>query len=239
MPKQNAKAQLLILAVADRAAALPPSHMWGDKHMLRRIGLMVCLSLLTSCDQIGNRYEITKDQSGRTLRLDKRTGEVAVIEGERIAPIRSAKDVDAEKQVTTRSLADAKNYPPVPLHQLGVNAVLRTSWQDGKLLYAVTFKSLNADVPKPSADQAGMQAGKAESAPDKTKQADWHRFDRTSFWLVLEDTPFELARVPLSTYNIWDDNEKVIGKEAKGSIVMSSDTYTRIDVWNMMWSGSR
>ena len=86
-----------------------------------------------------NRYEITKDQSGRTLRLDKRTGEIAVIEGERIAPIRDAKAVDAEKATKVGDLARVKNYPPLRPSNFGVEASLLTSWQDGKLLYALDF----------------------------------------------------------------------------------------------------
>ena len=236
------------------------------------VALLGCLSLLTSCDQIGNRYEITKDQSGRTLRLDKRTGEVAVIEGERIVPIRSAKDADAEKQIVVKSLADAKSFPSIELHPFGLNAELQTSWQDGKLRYSVIFKPV---VPKPRAEEflgskknadeflgkapdwASEPAAKADGkqkkaaarakeytgpviplakADGKQKEAtDWSRFEKHSFWLVLEDVPFELAREPLRSYSLWNKTEEVFGKEAKGSIVMSSETYRRINVWNLMW----
>lgn len=79
---------------------MPNTHSNRRALSLRRAALILAtLTIgLSACDQIStSRYEITKDQSGRTLRLDKRTGEIAVVEGERIAPIGDAKTVDAEK----------------------------------------------------------------------------------------------------------------------------------------------
>src|SRR4051812_6484372 len=111
--------------------------------------LFVCVALaMCGCDQLeGNRYEIIKDQAGRTLRLDKRTGAVSVIEGERIVPVRSAKDVEQERSVTSAELGKAKSYRLVPLPQWGVQATLRMSWQDGRLLYAESLRAKGAESP--------------------------------------------------------------------------------------------
>jgi hypothetical protein len=40
---------------------------------------------MSSCDQ--NHYEIKEDKTGRIVRLDRRTGEVAVLEGDVPHPV--------------------------------------------------------------------------------------------------------------------------------------------------------
>ena len=199
------------------------------------IPLLVALAALSGCDQLSpSRYEVTKDQSGRTLRLDKRTGEVAVIEGERISPIRDSKTVDTERERRANDLARAKSYPVIALQQFGLEASLRTSWQDDKLLYAVTF----GPIDKMGAKKDGATATSAANAlkpVTKPANPDWTKFKRHTWTLILEDTPFELAQTKLSFARMVDENEKTLGHEAKGGIAMSSETYKRIDVWNVMW----
>jgi len=55
--------------------------------------LFALLSLgLTACDELerryGTRYELKQDEQGRMIRLDKRTGEVAIVEGDRLVPLK-------------------------------------------------------------------------------------------------------------------------------------------------------
>ena len=45
-----------------------------------------------ACDQ--NRYELKDDRSGRTIRLDKRTGEIVVIAGDRLTRLKSVEEQD-------------------------------------------------------------------------------------------------------------------------------------------------
>ena len=212
---------------------------FGALNFHARLGVaaafLLSVTALTACDQISNRYEITKDQTGRTLRLDKRTGEISVIEGERIVPVRSGKDVDQEKAMSTRTLATAKDFPNVALPQFGVEAQLRTSWQDGKLLYALSFRP---GTPKPAADtENGEGAKQTADKPKSTKSSstDWVRVKGYQYFLLLEDVPFQLARETLTFTEVVNDSEKTIGMDAKGSIPMSSDTYRRIDLWNVEW----
>ena len=56
--------------------------------------LLLSLFALSSCDQFGNRYEISKDQKGRTVRLDKRTGEIAIVEDDKILLLKDAKEFE-------------------------------------------------------------------------------------------------------------------------------------------------
>ena len=90
-------------------------------------------------------------------------------------------------------------------------------------------------VKKPAAK------GTAEGNPGKTSASttDWSRFNNHTWTLVLEDSPFELATQPLSFARMLDVDYKVGSYEAKGNIAMSSETYRRIDSWNVMWRQRR
>lgn len=61
--------------------------------------VLVILTLgLAACDELetryGSRYELKQDARGRTIRLDKRTGEVVVIQGGKLVPIELANQQD-------------------------------------------------------------------------------------------------------------------------------------------------
>jgi hypothetical protein len=76
-----------------------------------RFLLLPPLLLLCACNQTGQavpqqddgRFEFKQDQQGRTLRLDKGTGEIAVVEGTRVIPLKS----DAPQTGPTR-----RDQPP-------------------------------------------------------------------------------------------------------------------------------
>jgi hypothetical protein len=199
---------------------------------------IVAVCLVAACDQISpSRYEITRDQSGRTLRLDKRTGEIAVVEGERIAPIRDANTVQAEQSARADNLAKAKAYPALPLNTFGFEATLRTSWQDGKLLYFVRLapKKFDPSTARPAQEVALAPSSEPVAKAAKRTPIDWSKFERHTWTLLLEDAPFELAKETLTFTGVVDDDGKIDSREAKGSIAMSSESYRRVDSWNVMW----
>lgn len=203
---------------------------------LRSTPFLIALVALSGCDQISpSRYELTKDQSGRTLRLDKRTGEVAVVEGERISPIRDAKTVEAEKSTKTNDLAKAKPFSDISVTTFGFDATLRTSWQDEKLLYFVRFQAPKSRGFQPLDATARSEGDPPAKTAPKPAPVDWSKFGRYTWTLLLEDAPFELAKQSLNFTGVVDDNGKIYSQEAKGSIAMSSETYRRIDNWNVMW----
>lgn len=197
------------------------------KTVLHWLVVGLAIPVLLGCDEapFGNRYEISKDQSGRTLRLDKRTGDIAIVDGDRIIHLRDAKDADAARKTDDDALARAKAWPKVDLPQFGVDIWLQTSWQDGVLLYWVRFEPMRK---KTTSDEVAATS----------KTFDDTKLLRRTFTLILEDAPFELATQRLTLTRVVDDAGKPIGREAKGKIQMSKDVYRRIDSWNVSWTTS-
>jgi hypothetical protein len=119
---------------------------------MRLLALAAILILLLGCER-SERYEMTKDGRGRTIRLDKKTGEVAVIQDDRIVVLKDQKEFDAEHRKVD-NLADPKPWPTIDIPQLGnVKASVTTAWRDEKLLYQFSIwpisSALEAAVKKP------------------------------------------------------------------------------------------
>lgn len=106
------------------------------KYSMTALIAMWCALALTSC---GDRYELAQDKEGRTIRLDKRTGEVAVIVGDRLVIAKTPEQVEAEETDARQEaevLGSPKNWPQQTLKQIGVTtASLTTAWKDGSLRY--------------------------------------------------------------------------------------------------------
>jgi len=215
---------------------------------------------LVGCDQISqsNRYEISKDQTGRTLRIDKRTGDIAVIEGEKITPLRDAKEIDTNRVSEDVALARMKEFPNVKVQHMVLEATLRTSWQDGKVLYSVDLLPLdlasnsaidlsalndpasqNSKEPRDETKGQEAKAGPSTKSDKAKKAAKLTQFKghvlRHAFSVHLEDVPFELMRDDLRFSSVVDDSGETIAYNAKGSLPMSKEAYKRIDTWNLKW----
>lgn len=166
-----------------------------------------------------NRYEMTKDSSGRTVRLDKKTGEMAVMENDQIAVLKNRKEIeqDAKKIIP---LNTPKEWPAFSIPQLGdLHLTLTTLWRDNRLAYQLFVfpysKKLETEIKK----------------------------TYSSFGLNIEfyDTNgFKVATINLPirqfTRNLSEKGETV-GISANDSISMSSSSYTQISSWNVLWYG--
>jgi len=73
----------------------------------RLLGVCLVSILLSACDQPsasdGERFQLTQDSRGRTIRLDKVTGETAILEGDRFVPVVTGKGSSASGSVRPRS----------------------------------------------------------------------------------------------------------------------------------------
>src|SRR5262245_2789159 len=70
---------------------------------------------LAGCDQLGGRYELSKDSKGRTIRLDKRTGEMVIVDGDKIVSLKEASEVDRKEKEETTKVGEFKYWPPLQL----------------------------------------------------------------------------------------------------------------------------
>jgi hypothetical protein len=109
----------------------------GGKVLISRCAVVVPLLLIAACGD-GDRYEISKEPSGRTVRLDKKTGEIAVIEGHEIKVLKDPKLLEKEKE-DQRSLAKPRYWPAIENPNLNVRFTLKTSWRDGEMFYELAF----------------------------------------------------------------------------------------------------
>jgi hypothetical protein len=191
--------------------------------------------LLSGCDQLGNRYEISKDQKGRTVRLDKRTGEIAIVEDDKIILVKDAKDLEGREKQALDRVGKFKYWPPQDLKQFNIQVNLTTVWRDGKLFYAVEFRPSSPKLEKAAIALKEKNNGKNRSDAPVDAEKIIRAIMNRRFDLILEDTPFELAKERLNFSLVVSDKSRIIGQDAKGHILMSRETYDKIDVWNIHW----
>jgi hypothetical protein len=134
---------------------------------------------LQSCDQLPgkDRYEIKQDSSGRTIRLDKQTGEISILEGDKLTPIQEEADKKATEQrrvaaeAATQSKLQALALPTMrlskPFEMIGVKATaMDTMRTDGKLYFQLQLHP----APKPSAQSWGTWT---EPVPHSVLRSRW------------------------------------------------------------------
>lgn len=201
--------------------------------------------LLIGCDQIGSRYELSKDQKGRTLRLDKRTGEIAIIEDDKIVSLKDAKDIEHRQKEASDRVGKFKYWPAQDLEQFKIRVNLTAVWRDGQMLYSIAFRPAYPGLAKKGGftpiekdnEKKGIEkdAERKDTEPKLDAEKVIRGIANRRFDLILEDAPFQLAREQLRFSIVVDKKGKYIGQDAKGQIPMSRETYEKIDVWTIQW----
>lgn len=106
--------------------------------------LLICfpviLLLVTACDD-SNRFELSKDASGRTIRLDKKTGEIALLEGNQLQALKDPK-VQVLNKAKLEELAKPKDWEGLENPNLGVFFNFKTAWRDGEMFYTLDVNDL-------------------------------------------------------------------------------------------------
>lgn len=155
-----------------------------------------------------------QDEKGRTVKINKITGEVSVIEGDKILKLKNENDIKAEQEAI-KKLGEAKTWTEIPLSIAGdTKAMLITKWSDGNLYYQF-FVDKNL-------------RGKGNNFANLTIQL----HDDASF--LIGD-----IRVPVSsmTGQVGVNSNTIKSMEFKGQMPMSVDTYKKVKEWNVVWSG--
>lgn len=173
------------------------------------VGVLAIISL-SSCDQ--NRYEIKEDKAGRMVRLDRRTGEITVLEGDKLVKL---KDPDAQRMENTlvERLASPKVWPEVELPQLDKSKVtLKTLWRNGHLHYQFSL----APEPKPVRERAIVSFTVAF-------------MDASGFKTLEIDLPLQrLTRIV-------NDKSETTSMDLDDSVPCSQDQYERSLAWTVRW----
>lgn len=197
--------------------------------------LLLLLFLLSSCDQFSNRYEISKDQKGRTVRLDKRTGEIAIVEDDKILLLKDAKDIEQKQKKATDRLGEFKYWPLLDIPQFKIQAKLTTVWRDGYALYAVELRPFSGKAKGKGFTPIESDKKQEKPAPSINPEPVIRALENRTLFLILEDMPFELANEQLKFSRVVDDSSKPIGMDAKGQLSISKESYEKIDNWNIQW----
>lgn len=190
---------------------------------------------LSACDQIGigSRYELSKDSKGRTLRLDKRSGEMVVIDGDKVLSLRDAREDERKEREAVERAGVFKYWPSMQLPNFKAEVKLTTVWRDEEVLYSVEFLPSKESGGKSEASSSTEKKAKPLAKEDPT--AIVLAIQRHTFSLLLLDTPFELAKIELKFSRVVDDESKPIALQANGRIKMSRESYQKVDVWNVLW----
>ncbi len=200
---------------------------WSDVGARRRVlcrlltfaGLL-CLGSAGACSQ--ERYQLQQDSSGRTIRLDKRTGEVAVIQGDRILPLQDPTQMRAETERRQRDdsvLGRARRWPRDSIPPIGVDsALLTTAYRNGAIYYRLVLKPIPRGY---------------ETASTKTTSSSGLFEVR-----FLDEARLELVRTTISEERITrglDDQGRLNALEINGFVNADRATYRQVSGWDLQW----
>ena len=184
----------------------------------------LCVLILAGC-AAGNRYELSKDNAGRVIRLDTQTGEVMLVEGNQLTTLKETTEANVKTNVKDEEIPQVeipdggKSWPTLTIHELGnTNAELTSYWYNGKLHYVLELypfsKWLNL-----------VYAG---------------YFPNPSFTLVLNDaTDKQVAWTNLSANRLQRKINKTRNAgelSAEGVITMTNEDYDRLAAWQLQWN---
>lgn len=163
------------------------------------------------------RYDMKEDKQGRMIRVDRFTGEVTIIEGDKIVKVKTP-DEQAEENKKRENLAKTRYLAPIDLSAIGGGtAGLMLSWHEDKLYYQFWISPLTKRV-----------------------EAARHEYG-TSFDIILSDASgFELKRIPVpvpAMTGTVDNNGKANMISKDDSDFCTEDDYRRIANWNVSWLG--
>ena len=114
-----------------------------------RLAAAVCILTLAGC-AAGDRYQLSTDEAGRLVRLDTQTGEVMLVEGDKLTPFKESGGATAETdspaaEIPQIELPDGgKSWPTLTIPELGnASAELTSYWYNGKMRYVLELYPLS------------------------------------------------------------------------------------------------
>src|SRR5262245_60587661 len=119
---------------------------WAITALRRNTGVLVLVVGLFASVGCADRYQIVQDKDGRTVRLDRRTGDVVVIVNDRLIVPKSEQQQAAEEAANRleeaarrqkeEALTIPRTWPTQPFKTIGVDSgTLTTAWRNGTLRF--------------------------------------------------------------------------------------------------------
>jgi len=181
----------------------------------------LCVLILAGC-AANQRYQLSKDDKGRLLRLDTQTGQVMQIDGDQLTPVQgdTASEIKTNAQVPELTLPNGgKAWPAATLPELGnTSAALTSYWYNGKLHYVIELYPLSK----------------------RLKLVYSGYYSNPSFSLILNDKAGKrVAWTAIPANRLKHTFNKILKTEelsAEGVIVMTKQEYDGIDAWLLQWN---
>jgi hypothetical protein len=155
-----------------------------------------------------------QDEKGRTVKINKITGVVSVIDGDKIIKLKDENDIKSEQEAS-KKLGEPKGWPAIPMSIAGgAKAMLITKWSDGNLYYQFFV--------------------------DKNLRGTGNYYAKITIQLH-DDSSFLIENIPVPvssmTGQIGASSNTINSMEIKGQIPMNDSTYKKIKEWNVVWAG--
>lgn len=147
------------------------------------------------------------------MRLDKKTGDIVVVDGERLV-----KPINAEDEAKVNvGLGQKKDWGSVDIPQLkGIKINLSTTWIDGKLHYQI------------------------EASPGKAVESARSATLTNKFSILLYDAGgFKLVEISAPLFSMSrsvDEKGEALSFDMNDSVDCPVDTYKKIQSWNVLWN---
>lgn len=175
---------------------------------LTHLLLLVIIAFTAGC------YDMKQDDKGRTIKVNRITGEVSVIEGDKIVKLKNEKELLVEQEAS-KKLAEAKIWPNITLPVVGgANAHLVTKWSNGNFYFQFFV--------------------------DKNLRGKGSYFARLNIQLY-DEASFLLKNIPIQVSTMTGvlglDTKTIVSMEYSGQEPMSEGTYKEISTWNVSWAG--
>jgi uncharacterized lipoprotein YehR (DUF1307 family) len=171
------------------------------------LSAVIAILILTGC------YDTKQNEKGRTVKINRITGELSIIDGDKIIKLKTENEVKAEQEAA-KQLSESKAWPARQIMNQYANVTLKTKWSDGNIYYQFYVDKNLRNISRYN----------------------------SALTIELYDTESFLVQKMLVNVNsmaggIGTDGKTIEAMVYKDQIPMSEDAYKKIVAWNVLWSG--
>lgn len=171
------------------------------------LSVVIAIAILTGC------YDTKVDEKGRIVKINRITGELSVIDGDKIIQLKTEKEAKVEQEAAEQ-LGESKEWPAIPILNKYASTTLKTKWSDGNIYYQLYVDKNLKDVAN---------------------------YNSVLTIELYDSESFLIRKIPVranSMVNAVDSNGKTFEEmQYKGQMPMSEDVYKKIKKWDVIWSG--
>jgi hypothetical protein len=199
--------------------------------------VLLVLILQSGCEK-KDRYAIEQGKDGRIYRLDRETGEMVAVSGDKLIAISTPESQIIEKKLEA-DLAEEKYWSdqtiPAPAN---LKCKLKTSWREGRMYYIFSIYPL--EQTSVNAEGKQLEASSAKASRDWEWLDQYNRDFRTSITIHMNDKgSFKLADIHVPFYTvirIVNAKGEPSHIQGDGTIYCTSEMYKAFNDWSLTWN---